>query len=146
MTNQEERYQAWAEASFKTFVEGDVDAQVSLWAEDCTHTAIDAFGQHATRRGKAAVREAAEGWASGMHRPRLLKNELLSASEERGIGNAVLRWSGSDGKEWACNFIYMITLDQAGRCVTYMEWNVVESREKLPPSQLQKSITEGERS
>ena len=129
MTKLEERYKAWSEASEKAFLKGDVDAQVSLWAEDCTRTAIDAFGDHHTIQGREAIRISAEGWAKGFTNPKLLKNELLSATEERGIGNADVRWTGSDGKEWACNYIYMITLDEQGRCVSYTEWNVVKSRE-----------------
>lgn len=51
MTKQEERYKAWVEASEKAFLEGDVDAQVSIWAEDCTRTAIAAFGDIIRSRG-----------------------------------------------------------------------------------------------
>jgi len=130
MTELEKRYQVWSDAMFEAFVEGDVDAMVLLWAEDCTRTAIDAFGDHSVGRGKGEIREAAEGWASGFISPELLKNEILSANEEKGIGNAVIRWKGGDEKEWACNFMYVITLDEDSRCVSYTEWNVVESREK----------------
>lgn len=58
-----------------------------------------------------------------------MKNELLSATEEKGIGNAVVRWTGGDEQEWACNYIYVITLDENNRCVSYTEWNVVKARE-----------------
>lgn len=135
MTKLEERYKAWSESSFKAFLEGDVDAQVSLWAEDCTRTAIESFGEHHTIQGREAIRKEAEGWAAGAagsENLRLLKNERLSATEEKGIGNAVVRWTGRDGKEWACNFIYMITLADEGHCKSYTEWNVVNAREAQP--------------
>lgn len=127
MTNLEKRYKTLSEAMFKTFVEGDVEAQVSLWAEGCTRTSIDAFGEHSVIQGQDAIREAAKGWASWKDL-RLLKNEILSTSEEKGIGNAVVRWTGSDGREWSCDFIYVITLDENDRCVSYIEWNVVKPK------------------
>ena len=129
MTKLEERYKAWTDAESQALIKGDVDALVSLWAQDCRHTAIDAFGEHHTIQGREAIRKAAEGWVNDLSNPRLLKNVLLSASDEKGIGNAEVRWTGSDGKEWACNYIYMISLDEQDRCVSYTEWNVVKSRE-----------------
>lgn len=127
MMDLEKRYKAWSEAMLKTAIHGDVDAQVSIWAEDCTRTAIDAFGEHDMIQGRDAIREAAKSWASWKDL-RILKNEILSAGEEKGIGNAVVRWTGGDGKEWSCDFIYMITLDKNDRCVSYTEWNVVKPK------------------
>lgn len=40
---------------------------------------------------------------------------------------------GGDGNEWAADFIYMISLDEDDRCVSYKEWNVVGSRKQQPP-------------
>ncbi|HSG44754.1 MAG TPA: hypothetical protein VLA72_16525 [Anaerolineales bacterium] len=130
MTKLEERYKTWIEASEKAFLEGDVDARVALWAEDCTRTVIDAFGEHRTIQGQEAIRKAAEGAAAGTLNRIVLKNELLSATDEKGIGNAEIRWTDTDGKEWACNYIYLITLDENNRCVSYTEWNVVNAKEK----------------
>lgn len=130
MTKLEERYKAWFDASNKILVAGDVDTYVSLWAEDCTRTTIDAFGDHHTIQGREAIRKEAEGWVAGMNNPQLLKNELLSATVEKGIGNAVVRWTLNDGREASCDFIYVITLDENGQCVSYTEWNVVKTREK----------------
>ena len=128
MTKQEERYAAWSNAELQTIVDGDVEANVSLWAEDCTYTEIDAFGAHNTMHGREAIRNYIEGWVS-IKNFRVLKNEVLSASEEKGICNHVVRWTGADGKEWSCDSVYMITLDTDDRCVSYTEWNVVKSRE-----------------
>ena len=68
MTNLEARYKNWSEAAFKAFLESDVGAQVSIWAEGCTRTAIDAFGEHAVIHGQDAIREAAKNWASAKKR------------------------------------------------------------------------------
>ena len=67
-----------------------------------------------------------------MHNAQLLNNELLLANEERGIINAVIRWTGSDGNKWAVDFFYMISLDEDDRCVSYKEWKVVGSRQQKP--------------
>jgi len=127
MTNLENFYNTWREASFQAVINGDVDRQVSLWAEGCTRKAIDAFGDHHVIQGKEGIRELYNNWKS-VKDWHLLYNELLSASKERGIGNAEVRWKNKDGEEYACNFIYMISLDEDGRCVSYTEWNVVRSR------------------
>ena len=129
MTKQEERYLAWSNALFGGLLDGDVDAQVALWAEDCTHTEIDAFGEHHTVQGRAAIRKLAEDWVTWKNF-RVLKDEVLIASEEKGVGNAVVRWTSSDGKEMSCDHIYMITLDSDDRCVSYTEWNVVRAKEE----------------
>lgn len=128
METLEARYKVWSDTCFQAFMEGDVERQVSFWAENCTRTAIDAFGEHHVVHGLEQIRKLAEGWATAKD-TRLLKNELLCASEERGIGNAEVRWKGKDRQEYACNFIYMLTLDEDGRCVSYIEWNVVRSRQ-----------------
>ncbi|MEJ2350161.1 MAG: hypothetical protein P8Y03_10285 [Anaerolineales bacterium] len=66
---------------------------------------------------------------STIRNARLLKNEILSSSAERGIGNARVSWTDGDGKTWACDFIYEITLDSSGRCNFYKEWNVIRSKD-----------------
>lgn len=127
--DQHERYLAWSQASINAFVDRDVDMQVSLWNKACTRTAIDAFGDDNTVQGREALRKMAQKWAT-VDSLRLLKNELLSATEEQGIGNALVRWKEGEGKEYACNSIYIVTLDDEDRCVSYTEWNVVKSRER----------------
>ena len=129
MPKLEERYNAWIDASFKAIIQGDVDTQTSLWAENCTRTEIEAFGDHYTIQGKDAIRKESEGLVTVFTNPKIVKNELLSASQEKGIGNAVVRWTTKDGREASCNFIYVITLDEEGHCVSYTEWNVVKARE-----------------
>ena len=130
MTKLEKRYQTWGDASFEAYVKEDVEAEVSLWAENCTFTVIDAFGEHQIIQGKAAHRKYVEDWVSRTNNFQILKNEILSASQEKGIGNAIVRWTGSDGNEFSCNFIYMMTLDADNRCTSFAEWNVVKKREQ----------------
>jgi hypothetical protein len=129
MKNQKARYQAWSDSIMQAWSEGDTSSIDNLWAEKCTRTSIDAFTDHDTISGRDDLRDLLIRWASGMKNPRLLKNEILSASEEKGIGNAKVGWTTGDGKEWACDFIYLISLDENDRCVSYTEWNVVQSRE-----------------
>ena len=129
MTGSKKRYQSWSDSSFNAYVEEDVEAEVSLWAEDCTFTVIDAFGEHQIRKGIAAHRKYVEDWVANTNDFRLLKNDILSASEEKGIGNAVVRWTGSNGKEWGCDFIYQVSLDADGRATSFKEWNVVRPRD-----------------
>ena len=129
MTNLEERYIAWNDAYLTAFANGDVEGVVALWAEDYTHTEINAFGEHTIKQGPTAVREYAEAWMSWAEDVQILKNELLGVGDGKGILNAELRWTRSDGKEYACNHICVIRLDEDDRCVSYTEWNVVKSRE-----------------
>jgi len=129
-TKPENRYLAWSQAVFQAFTDGDTEGQLAHWAENCTRTAIDPFGEHHVVKGKDAILELAEIWAT-VNDMRLLKNEILSVSDERGIGNANVRWTGKDGEEYACNFIYIITLDEEDKCTNYTEWNVVRSRKKV---------------
>ena len=129
ITKQEERYKAWSESAFKAFIEGDVDVPQTLLAENYKWMNIDAFGEHHISQGPEAILQmTAENW--GMKNPRLLKNELICASKEKGVFNAIIRWTDGDNKEWASDFIYVITLDENDRCTSYTEWNVVNSREK----------------
>ena len=48
----EKRYQAWSEVMFKAFLEDDVGLGESIWADDYTWTAINAFGEHEIRKGR----------------------------------------------------------------------------------------------
>lgn len=129
MTNLEKRYKMWSDAMMKAFIEGDGDKQITFWADNYKWMNIDAFGEHHTRQGQEEIRKGTpENW--GMNNLRLLKNELICASKEKGVFNAIIRWTGHDSKEWASDFIYVITLDEDSRCVSYTEWNVVRTREE----------------
>jgi len=128
LTNVEERYRMWSDAMMKAFIDGDGDKQATLWADNYKWMNIDAFGNHHTRQGKEEIRKGTpENW--GMINPHLLKNELICANKEKGVFNAIIRWIGHDGKEWATNFIYVVTLDENDCCVSYTEWNVMKARE-----------------
>ena len=129
MTTTIKQYQAWSDGCFKAFAEGDVEKQMGMWAENCTHTIIDAFGEHHVKKGRAAMRESAENWGT-VKTIQVLKNEIFGVGDGEGIGNAEVRWTTSDGKDWACNFVYVITLNGKGQCAAYKEWNVVTSRDK----------------
>ena len=128
MMNLEKRYKMWGDAMMKAFIDGDGDKQISFWTDNYKWMNIDAFGEHHIRQGWDAIRQGTpENW--GMNNLRLLKNELICASEEKGVFNAIIRWTDGDNKEWASDFIYVITLDENDRCTSYTEWNVVRARE-----------------
>lgn len=94
MTDSQKRFEEWSEVMFKAFLEDVVSLGDSICADDYTWTAVNAFGEHEERRGRESLRGAsAVRW--GMHNARLLKNELLLADEDRGIYNAVIRWTGA---------------------------------------------------
>jgi ketosteroid isomerase-like protein len=128
MDTNRERYQAWADAMFQALVDGDVEVMALKWADDGSYTSIHPFGEHTTRRGRQAIRQAVTEMTEQAHDLQVLKNEVLSASDERGILNAWVKWTTDDGTEFACDFIYIVALDEANRCTSYQEWNVVGSR------------------
>lgn len=127
MNKSDDRYQVWSDAAFQSWADGDVDAQGALWAENATRQAIHPFDESQILRGREAIIEGYSQW-----KPtdvRILKNEILSSSPDYGIGNARAEWVEDDGKIWACDWIYKITLDAHDLCTSYQEWNVVRSKE-----------------
>lgn len=129
MSINEERYRTWGDAMLQAFADGDVEVMASKWAEDGSWTSIDPFGEHRTRQGREAIYEAMQEMFAQTEQRHVLKNELLSATEERGILNAWVEWKAEDGAEVACNFIYVVALDEDDRSISYQEWNVVDSKD-----------------
>lgn len=129
MTNSEVRYKSFMDRSMKALIDGDIDTFTSLWSEDCIHQSIDPFDQGEIVQGREAMRAYAGAW-SGVVDFQVLKNKILSADSEGSIGNARVKWTADDGTQWACDYIYQITLDSNALCTSYKEWNVVRSAEK----------------
>jgi hypothetical protein len=129
MSINEQRYKTWGDAMLQAFADGDVEVTASKWAEDGSYTSIDPFGEHITRQGREAIYEAMEEMFARTEQRHVLKNELLSAADERGILNAWVKWKAEDSAEVSCNFIYIVALDEDNRCISYQEWNVVDSKD-----------------
>ena len=129
MTNSEVRYKPFMDRSMKALSDGDVDTFTSLWSEDCSHQSIDPFDQGEIVQWRKAMRAYAGAW-SGVVNFQVLKNQILSVDSEGSIGNARIKWTTNDGTQWACDFIYQITLNADNLCTSYKEWNVVRSAEK----------------
>ncbi|NIP50369.1 MAG: nuclear transport factor 2 family protein [Gammaproteobacteria bacterium] len=127
MTQNNNRYQKWSDAAFQAWVNQDVDATEALWAEDATRQSMDSFDESAPLRGRAAIIEALTSW--GDAQPKILKNRILCFNSEYGIGNARAEWVGQDTRLWRCDFIYKIALNSKGQCTSYLEWNVIRSKE-----------------
>ena len=129
MAKQKDRYKAWGEASMNAWLEEDVEAQMELWAEDCTYTAVDPFGEHSMFQGREAFRQSFERMSANWSNKKLIENEILSANKERGIFHTWVSWTAKDGKEWACTYINIVSLDENDQCTEYTEWNVVKAKE-----------------
>ena len=127
MTDSDNRYQKWSDDAFRAWIERDVDATEALWAEDAIRQSMDSFDESTPLRGRSAITEALIAW--GGTQTRILKNKLLCFNSEYGIGNARAEWVGQDEQLWRCDFIYKITLNSRGECASYLEWNVVRSKE-----------------
>jgi hypothetical protein len=135
VAKQKERYGAWGEAMMNAWVEGDVEAAMEGWAEDCTTTAVDPFGNHRTSQGLEAVRQGLEHMATKWSNRKLIENKVLSANKKRGILHTWTSWTSGDGQEMACTFINILSLDKNDRCSKYTEWNVVKKKkDEAPPS------------
>lgn len=128
MTSNEDRYKNFMDVLLQALSDDDVDAWEAGWADDCTHQEIDPFDEGPYLRGRAAMRKLGESYVGKGFR--VLKNEMLSSDAERGIGNARVTWTGTDGRQRACDFIYRITLDADDRCTSYEEWNVVRAKDE----------------
>ena len=127
MTKSDDRYQARSDAAFQSWADGDSAIQESLWAEDATRLSVHPFDKSETALGRTAIMTKFNEWkVSGAQ---MLKNEILSSGLDYGIGNARAEWKEKDGKIWACDWIYKITLDSNDQCTSYQEWNVVQSKE-----------------
>lgn len=127
MSKHEDRYQAWSDTAFQSWADGNSDIQEFLWAEDATRLSIHPFDESDTTRGRSAIMERFNQWK--VSDAKMLKNEILSSGPDYGIGNARAEWQEKDGKIWACDWIYKITLDSNDQCTSYQEWNVVHSKE-----------------
>jgi hypothetical protein len=124
MSQNEDRYQRWSKTVYRALIDGDVPTVVSQWAEVGAYITTVPSGDHRTLKGRRAIGEAMEAFVTQTRNRRVLHNELLSATADRGIFNIWLQWEGEDGAENACNFIVVATLDANGRCVSFQEWNV----------------------
>jgi hypothetical protein len=129
MGKQIDRYQAWADAHIQAWAEGDVDAGMDSYSENCTYTAMNPFGDHRTVEGHEAMRQGEVAMAENWSDKKVIKNEVLSANNERGILHTWVSWTVKDGKEWACTFINIIHLDENDKCTKYIEWNVAKVKE-----------------
>ena len=129
MVKQKDRYKAWGEALMNAWLEGDVEAEMDLWAEDCTYTAVDPFGEHSTAQGRDALRQGSENMAANWSNKKLIEHKVLSANKERGIFHTWVSWTSKDGREMACTYINIVSLDENDQCTKYTEWNVAKARE-----------------
>jgi ketosteroid isomerase-like protein len=129
MGQNEDRFQAWSNVVYQALVDGDVPGVVSQWAEDGAYISTTPFGDHRTLRCHRAIGEAMEAFVTQTRNRRVLQNELLSATADRGIFNIRLTWEGEEGTEYACNFIVVTTLDADDRCDSFQEWNVAGAKE-----------------
>lgn len=127
MNQSDNPYQKWSDASFQAWVNQDAVAAEALWAENATRQAMDPFDKNEPLRGRAGILEMLSAWKDS--EPRILKNRILCFNAEFGIGNARAQWKGQDGAIWRCDFIYQITLNAKGQCTSYLEWNVVRSKD-----------------
>ena len=129
MSTNANRYKAWSDALIETLNKGDVDAFVSLWADNCSHEQIDPFDEGKKRLGLSEMREYARYWAqiNDLH---LLKNEILLADTEHGVGNMRVTWTNLEGEFMGCDHIYQVSLDADGRATAYKEWNVVRPKDE----------------
>lgn len=127
MTKGKDRYQKWSDAAFQSWANGDSATAESLWAENATRLAVDPFDENEPLRGRTTIIETLKAWK--VSDAKILKNKILCSNSDYGIGNARAQWKGQDGKIWACDFIYKITLDSNEQCTSYQEWNVVGSKE-----------------
>lgn len=130
MGKQIDRYQAWGDAHIQAWAEGDVDAQMDSYTENCTRIAMNPFGDHWTVEGKEAIRQVIEGMATNWSDKKVLENQVLSANKERGILHTWCSWTTKDGKQAACTYINIIHLDENDKCTKYTEWDVVETKEE----------------
>jgi hypothetical protein len=129
MGQNEDRYQTRSKAVYQALVDGDVQAVASQWVEDGAYISTEPFGNHRTLRGRKALTEAMVDFVTQTRNRRVLQNELLSATVERGIFNIWLKWERENGTEYACNFIVVTTLDADDRCVSFQEWNVAGAKD-----------------
>ncbi len=128
MGKQKDRYQTWADDHIQAWAGGDVAAGLDGYAENCTYTAMNPFGDHKKFEGHEAWRRSEEGMAANWSNKKIIKNEVLSANKERGILHTWVSWTTRDDKEWACTFINIIHLDENDKCTKYTEWNVAEAK------------------
>ena len=129
MAKQKERYKAWGEAHMNAWVKGDVEAEMDFWAEDCAYMSVNPFGEHSAVQGREAIRQDFESMSANWSNKKLMENEVLSANKERGIFHTWVSWTSKDGKEWACTYINIVSLDENDKCTKYTEWNVVKAKE-----------------
>ena len=129
MVKQKERYRIWEESFAKAWVSGDMEAMMACWAEECSHTAVDPFGEHKTTTGREAIRALYAQKAASREDKKLIEHEVLSANKERGILHRWVSWTNEDGQEWACTHINIVQLDEHDRCTKYTEWNVAGPKE-----------------
>ena len=129
MKDHNERYKTWSDASIKAWCNKDVNAQLLLFVEHSSYQAADPFDQNEILRGKSALRDYLQSFSS-IKDACMLKNEILSSSADVGIGNARVSWKSESDQTWACDFIYVITLNLDDQCTSYKEWNVVRPMEE----------------
>jgi ketosteroid isomerase-like protein len=130
VAKQRKRYQEWSNTVINALVEGDVEAAMNGWAEDCIRIGVDPFEEHWIIKGRDALREAFENWAENWSNTKVIKTEILSAHKARGIFNTWLSWTNSEGKNMSCTFICIVNLDKNDKCTEYREWNVVRAKEE----------------
>lgn len=129
MAKQKERYKAWAAAYAKAWVAGDVEAMMACWAQECSHTAVDPFGEHGTTTGREAIRALYANKSASRDNRKLIEHEVLSANKKRGILHRWVSWTSENGQEWACTHINIVHLDKNDQCTKYREWNVAWPKE-----------------
>ncbi len=69
----------------KALSEGNLDAITEMWAEECTHQAVDTFDPAEIKRGREVIHAYVKAW-SGVSDFQALKNQVLSIDSDGSIG------------------------------------------------------------
>lgn len=130
------RIQSWIDTYIDALETTDANAFAEIFSEDATYKETDPFDEYRGKggwqnlTGRLKIHERYDKFFKSLEQYRVWDREVLSITPDQGIGRVRVTWiDSSSKKQWACDWMYKMTLDSDNRCTSFQEWHVVGSKD-----------------